>query len=292
MPFPKTCAGTWGRCGKNPLSMSIEYHFPFQRQSCFQNSYFMRENFSSSQLNQPFPVFSSSILSDFIALTPYILHHEHRRTSYCRLRASRKRQEAAQAGDRINNRQPTPHPQIPTQALPVSLRCHVRRVHRYFSVPLLRFLRHPSRKHPSGTSDVHHRCPGFQSSPTPVHQPVLRLLSGRQCLGIFPHLRRSLQSCRHAGNVSRRSIALYTRCASHGVTNPRCHFSGRSRQRAVSRTTGRPDRFEDRHIHHPGSLHRDVPHRRASLHHLHARGRETQGNLHSTSRHWLVIIHC
>lgn len=227
------------------------------------------------------PVFSSSILSNLIELIDptscrithvYFLHHEHRRTSACRLRASWKGQEATQTGDGLHNRQSTSGPEIPTPTLSLSFRCHVRRVHWHLSIPLLRLLRHPSCKHPNKTSDVHYHCSGFQSRPASLHQLVLRLLLGRQRLGVLSHLWRALQPCRHAGNVSRRGVAIHTRRASRRIPDPRCHCSDRGRQRAISRAAGRPDRAEDRHFDHPGSLHRDVPYRSTGLHHLHACG--------------------
>lgn len=168
----------------------------------------------------------------------------------------------------------------------------MRRVHRYLPLPLLCFFWHSGRKHPDCTPNGHYYRSGFQSSPAPIHQSILWLLPSCQRLGVLSHLGGALQSCRHAGNVSCWRIDIYTWYPSHRIADPRRHYSSRGRQRAVSRTPRRPYSAEDRHFHHPRSLHRDVPHRPTSLHNLHARSREAQGNIHSSSGHRPVIVHC
>lgn len=111
-------------------------------------------------------------------------------------------------------------------------------------------------------------------------------------MGILPDQRWAFQPSGQPWNVSYRCSSLCKRDMSHCCSNPwryyrRCHML-----RTLPRSIDGADQSRWRYFHRPGSIHRNVPHSRASLHHFHACCREAQRNIHCSRRHWSFPLHC
>ena len=77
------------------------------------------------------------------------------------------------------------------------------------------------------------------------------------------------------------------RCSNSGRYYRRCHML-----RTLPRSIDGADQSRWRYFHRPGFIHRNVPHRRASLHDFHACCRKAQRNIHCSRRHWSLPLHC